>query len=383
MENIGKISFERQTELGRGYGGTLVCRGRFEQRNVAVKILSKNYFKFFQREVSILQSVDSHPNVVRYFCSEEDNKYYYIALEMCTCTLDEWISRSDLVKKINPTKILYETALGLSFLHTMTIIHRDIKPQNVLLCIQPTGAVTKLSDFGMAKDFSHDSQSTVSSMSLSDNWMAPELSSHHKANRSTDVYSLGCVYYYTLTQGQNLRENSKVLSSKQGHSVVLANALIMNMTKLEPNQRPTSAKVASNPLFWKAEKLLNFIVDISNKLEKRDSSSDQIRSEMKTIESDIVGGDWLKKLDAEIVRNLQQRRGYNGTSMEDLIRAIRNKRAHYEETSNEIKEIFGQLPEKFLHYWTSRFPKLIHALYIIANRYLLNDPTFHNLYLSE
>lgn len=155
------------------------------------------------------------------------------------------------------------------------------------------------------------------------------------------------------------------------------------MTKSEPQQRPTSETVTHNPLFWKAEKLLNFIVDVSNKLEKRDSSSEEIRNEMKAVESDVVYGDWLKKLDAQIVQNLQQRRGYNGTSLEDLIRAIRNKRAHYEETSKEIKEIFGELPDKFLHYWTSRFPKLVHALYGIANRYLLKDPTFHNMYFSE
>lgn len=121
MENVGKISFQRTAELGRGYGGTLVCRGHFEKRNVAVKILSKNYYKFFHREVSILQNIDSHPNVVRYFCSEEDINYYYIALEMCSCTLDEIISQPNLVMKMKPTKILYETALGLCFLHKMSI----------------------------------------------------------------------------------------------------------------------------------------------------------------------------------------------------------------------------------------------------------------------
>lgn len=121
MENVGKISFQRTAELGRGFGGTLVCRGNFEKRNVAVKIMSKNYYKFFRREVLILQNVDSHPNVVRYFCSEEDSNYYYIALEMCSCTLDEIISQPSLVMKIKPTKILNEAALGLSFLHKMSI----------------------------------------------------------------------------------------------------------------------------------------------------------------------------------------------------------------------------------------------------------------------
>ncbi len=157
----------------------------------------------------------------------------------------------------------------------------------------------------------------------------------------------------------------------------------MNMTKIDPNHRTTAQKVTNNPLFWKAEKLLNFIVDISNKLEKRDSSSEAIRNEMQVIQNDIVLGDWLQKLDVIIADNLRQRRGYNGASMEDLIRAIRNKRAHYEETSKEVKEIFGELPGKFLSYWISRFPKLIHVLYNIAERHLINDPTFYNLYLNK
>lgn len=121
MENIGKISFNRASELGRGYGGTIVCRGNFENRDVAVKIISKNYYKFFRRETLILQSVDCQPNVVRYFCSQEDDDLYYIALEMCSCTLEELLSQPSIIMKVKPTKILYETALGLAYLHNMSI----------------------------------------------------------------------------------------------------------------------------------------------------------------------------------------------------------------------------------------------------------------------
>lgn len=190
------------------------------------------------------------------------------------------------------------------------------------------------------------------------------------------------MYYYTLTQGLHLKENNQALNAKRDHASILANALIGNMTKNDPNHRTTAQKVTNNPLFWKADKLLNFIVDISNKLEKRDSLSEIMRNEIKIIEVDVVGDDWFQKLDAAVVGNLQQRRGYNKGSMEDLIRAIRNKRAHYEETSQEIKEFFGELPDKFLRYWLNRFPKLIHMLYSIANRHLVNDSTFHNLYLN-
>lgn len=121
MENVGKLSYQREAVLGRGFGGTLVCRGHFEKRDVAVKIISKNYYKFFKRETVILQNVDSHPNVVRYFCSEEDSNFFYIALEICSCTLEEMIAKTNIIMKIKPTKILHETALGLTYLHSMSI----------------------------------------------------------------------------------------------------------------------------------------------------------------------------------------------------------------------------------------------------------------------
>lgn len=197
------------------------------------------------------------------------------------------------------------------------------------------------------------------------------------------MYSLGCVYYFTLTQGLIWKENSSALNLKQDHNVILANALITEMTNNDPNRRLTAQNVTIYPLFWESEKLLNFIVDISNRLEKQDSLSEEIKREMNAVQTDVIRGDWLQQLDHIISQNLQQRRGYKGNSVEDLVRAIRNKRAHYEETSVEIKAIFGELPNRFLNYWISRFPKLVYSLYSIANKHLLNDPTFRNLYLRN
>lgn len=191
------------------------------------------------------------------------------------------------------------------------------------------------------------------------------------------------MYYYTLTQGLNWKENNTALNVKQDHNVILANALITEMTKNDPNRRITAQNVTIYPLFWESEKLLNFIVDISNRLEKRDSLSEEIKREMNVVQTDVIREDWLQQLDPIIIQNLQQRRGYKGHSIEDLVRAIRNKRAHYEETSMEIKQTLGELPDKFLNYWTSRFPKLVYTLYNIANRHLLNDSMFLNLYLSK
>ena len=69
--------------LGRGCDGTFVFRGMFDGRQVAVKRLLPECWNLADREVTLLRESDEHPNVVRYFCMEEDHQFRYIALELC------------------------------------------------------------------------------------------------------------------------------------------------------------------------------------------------------------------------------------------------------------------------------------------------------------
>lgn len=64
-------------------------RGQFEGRNVAVKRLLPECFHLVDREVRLLQESDEHPHVVRYFCTEKDRQFHYIAIELCSATLQE------------------------------------------------------------------------------------------------------------------------------------------------------------------------------------------------------------------------------------------------------------------------------------------------------
>ncbi|KAJ6649335.1 Serine/threonine-protein kinase/endoribonuclease IRE1 [Pseudolycoriella hygida] len=243
--------------------------------------------------------------------------------------------------------------------------------------------VAKLSDFGFAKDCSHDSQSTLSAEYVTDdsNWMAPELLFPQNASEETDIYSLGCVYFYTLTHGAYFKTNSGALSSRKDHLSMLACALIGRMTKHEAGNRISSQDVTRNPLFWNADKVLNFIVDVSNRLENREMN-EEIREEIRYIEADVVRENWYTKLDTPVVDALKARRSYDGSSMQDLVRAIRNLRLHYDVCSAEFRRFVGKLPEEYLNYWLRLFPNLVLSLYIIADRHLSQDITFHNLYLK-
>lgn len=75
-----------------GWCGFPVCRGTFDNRDVAVKRILPECFSFADREVQLLRESDEHPNVIRYFCTEKDRQFQYIAIELCAATLQEVLS---------------------------------------------------------------------------------------------------------------------------------------------------------------------------------------------------------------------------------------------------------------------------------------------------
>eukprot|EP00061_Rhincodon_typus_P009085 g32288.t1 len=86
---VGKILFHTKDVLGHGAEGTIVFKGRFDDRYVAVKRILPECFSFADREVQLLRESDEHPNVIRYFCTEKDRQFQYIATELCAATLQE------------------------------------------------------------------------------------------------------------------------------------------------------------------------------------------------------------------------------------------------------------------------------------------------------
>ncbi|KAJ2866298.1 bifunctional endoribonuclease/protein kinase ire1 [Coemansia aciculifera] len=130
--------------LGYGSHGTVVYRGEFQGRAVAVKRLLVDFYEVAEHEVKVLQDSDSHPNVIRYYCTEREGHFLYIALELCTGSLADAIMRapmatvaSQLLATITKRKAMYQLACGLHHLHALKLVHRDIKPQNILIAPPP------------------------------------------------------------------------------------------------------------------------------------------------------------------------------------------------------------------------------------------------------
>ncbi|XP_059472243.1 serine/threonine-protein kinase/endoribonuclease IRE1 [Neocloeon triangulifer] len=392
---IGKIELIPNQVLGRGCEGTFVFHGRFEGRPVAVKRLLPECFTVADREVDLLRESDEHPNVIRYFCTEKDRQFRYIALELCKATLEDFVlGKFNYGVKISEADVLLQATSGLAHLHSLDIVHRDIKPHNVLLSYPNAKGEIKamISDFGLCKKLQRGrhSFSHRSGIAGTDGWIAPEMINPEKsATCSVDIFSMGCVFYYVLSKGKHpfgdtLRRQANILCGEAKLEVLedkefsIAFNLVEAMIAIDPTRRPTASAVIKHPFFWDAAKRLTFLQDVSDRVESDEFESPVLQA-LETKNWVVVQRDWRKHVGEEIAADLRKYRNYRGSSVRDLLRALRNKKHHYRDLAEEAKKVLGTVPKEFLEYFTKRFPLLfIHTW--LAMECVRQEPGMHDYY---
>ena len=381
--SVGKISFDPSTVLGKGCEGTFVFKGKFENRLVAVKRILPECFEFADREVDLLKESDKHPNVVRYFCTEEDMQFRYIALELCAATLHDWVEGKFSNDQVDPETVLREATDGLAYLHSLRIVHRDIKPANVLLSVCPTTSSVKamISDFGLCKKLANGRVSfsrRSGGIPGTEGWIAPELmgevvDGHQRTTHAVDIFSLGCVFYYVLSKGSHpfgdaLQRQSNIMSGRYDLSKLTdeddllgIRELVSAMISKDAQLRPPPSAILLHPLFWSKEKILGFFLDVSDRIEKENENSCLILQNLEngSQKDEVVKQDWRNHICPEVALDLRKYRTYKGNSVRDLLRALRNKKNHYRELTPEAQTSLGEIPNQFVYYWISRFPKLL------------------------
>jgi eukaryotic-like serine/threonine-protein kinase len=204
--------YEVASLLGQG-GMAAVYLGtdRVLGRRVAVKVLDSrfagdtSFVTRFRREAQAAASLN-HPNVVSVFDTGSDDGTHYIVLEYIQGkTLSQVIREDAPLLPERAVEIAESVAAGLAIAHRDGIIHRDIKPGNVMLT--PTGDV-KVMDFGIARATTSESITQTATVLGTAGYFSPEQAQGGPVDARSDLYSLGCVLYEMLTGRQPFSADS-------------------------------------------------------------------------------------------------------------------------------------------------------------------------------
>lgn len=135
-----------------------------------------------------------------------------------------------------------------------------------------------------------------------------------------------------------------------------------------------------HPFFWPPSDRLAFLCDVSDhfEIELRDPPSDALLC-LESVAERVMGPDmdFLRVLPRDFKDSLGKQRKYTGSKMLDLLRALRNKRNHYNDMPAHLKAHIGGLPEGYLNFWTVRFPSLLMSCHsVIAELELTNIDRF-------
>ncbi|XP_046438240.1 serine/threonine-protein kinase/endoribonuclease IRE1-like [Daphnia pulex] len=318
-------------EIYKGVGGfATVFEGTLRDGvKVAVKRIVVGDAATNEQEEKALKMLN-HPNVIKLFHVEEDLDFKMFALELCDASLDQlFLKEKDPKKYSGPMppqiEVLLQLAKGLEYIHQMGLVHRDIKPHNVLIRLDSTTqrVVMKWADFGLSKKVNERGTFTMSGVRGTHDYFAPEIlklldddqiaTDNEDKKRGTvqsDVFAEGLVFGYFLSRGvhpfgttshqiqNNLRTNEPAnLPSKSSESLLqklsgIETTNIQNtitrMLEKDPNNRITSSDVVNrlteiilknsqqlftliakgNPIVEEIEKLIQEGLDVNAKDEK-------------------------------------------------------------------------------------------------------------------
>ena len=171
-------------------------------RKVAIKVLrgdlagDEKFIRRFQREAMSASNL-SHPNIVEvYDVGEEDGNHYIVMEYIEGKTLKQLIQKRGALTVPEVIDIMTQLTDGIAHAHDAYIIHRDIKPQNILIL---DNGLVKITDFGIAVAINATQLTQTNSVMGSVHYLPPEQASGKGATIKSDIYSLGIVMYELLT----------------------------------------------------------------------------------------------------------------------------------------------------------------------------------------
>lgn len=426
---IGTISYSPKEQLGEGSLATKVYSGLYHSpaqtnnsagRPCAVKVLNKaewgqmkltngaKWQDLMRREFANLELLwQDYPvppsTIIRYYSMEEDEGFVYISLEKCESNLRDFM-RSSTWRRDPATwrmKAMREITSAVAFLHSRRFVHNDITPYNVLYSkaskyaplvlvlstLEPRLTQTlyssfKLSDFGVSKQLVENQFTLTLASHISGasgfhpreiliSSTNPEV--RKKKTAGVDIFSLGCLFYFILSDGKSAWSGDKpaseiIVGNKPDLVAIKDNQiqmhLIQKMLEHAVEKRPRASYVLHHPMFWSAAYTLDYLHSLSNAIHSPTGITNKVNIE-RVLATNLEGdGDWKFVMGANFWHHITKRSTYQYTQCVDLVRAIRNVTEHWNEAElreADLGEIVGVPPRKatFAAYIAQKFPQLL------------------------
>ena len=185
-----------------GMANVYLANDTILDRKVAIKVLrgdlssDEKFIRRFQREALSVSNL-SHPNIVEvYDVGEEDGSHYIVMEYIDGKTLKQLLKKRDTLTLSEVIDIMTQLTDGIAHAHESYIIHRDIKPQNIM--IEDDGRI-KITDFGIAMALNATQLTQTNSVMGSVHYLAPEQASGKSATIKSDIYSMGILMYELIT----------------------------------------------------------------------------------------------------------------------------------------------------------------------------------------
>jgi serine/threonine-protein kinase len=245
LVTIGRYEVEGELGVG-GMAVVYLARDPYMERQVAIKLLNfqytsdKVYQTYFQREAKVIATLE-HPAIVPvYDYGLHGTQPYIVMRHLDGGTLKERIEGGKGLELGQLAHIVGRVADGLDAAHGLNVIHRDVKPSNILF---DASGEAYLADFGIAKISRQSTRDSGSVVLGTPAYMSPEQVSNSDLDGRSDVYALGCTLYHVLTGRPPYMEPSPIVTAMAHLTKPVPKVL-----ELRPDLRPPWEEIISKVL---------------------------------------------------------------------------------------------------------------------------------------